>query len=90
MSTHCTEDHLESDEILYVADFARRIRKTTEAFRSMRTRDPNCIPAPDGKIGRREYWLPETVNHWLKKGGNTAKKRGRPRLVPNHINIKSS
>jgi hypothetical protein len=68
--------------ILYASDLAKVLGKTTEALRSMRVRNPNNLPAPDGRIGKRDYWLPERVEQWLKSGGSKQKRRGRPRLVP--------
>ena len=72
-------------QILYTADLAQKLGKTTDAIRSLRVRDPNSLPAPNGRIGRRDYWLAASVERWLQEGGSKAKKRGRPRLAPEHI-----
>lgn len=77
-------------KILYTAQLAEVLGKTTEALRVLRIRDPASVPPPDGRIGRRDYWLPESVDLWLRNGGRKERKRGRPRLVPAHINISSS
>lgn len=77
-------------EVLYTDGLARRLGKSIDALRSMRSRDPQSLPSPDGRIGRRDYWLPESVDRWLANGGSAAKRRGRPRLVPYHINVQSS
>lgn len=76
---------MSEQNILYVADLAKRFGKTTEALRSLRVRSPKSLPTPDGRIGRRDYWLPESIDRWLQSGGSNAKPRGRPRLVPAHI-----
>lgn len=76
--------------ILYTADLAQRFGKTTEALRVQRVRNPKSLPTPDGRIGRRDYWLPESIDRWLQSGGSKAKPRGRPRLVPAHINVSST
>lgn len=68
--------------IFYTSDLAKILGKTTEALRSMRCRDPKSLPTPDGRIGKRDYWLPDNVEKWLKEGGSKQKRRGRPRLVP--------
>ncbi|WP_287601273.1 hypothetical protein [Thiothrix sp.] len=75
--------------ILYTAQLAKTLGKTTEALRALIVRDPQSIPPPKGKIGRRPYWLPDDVQKWLENGGKPERKRGRPRLVPAHINIAS-
>lgn len=72
-------------QILYTKELAERLGKTTEALRTLRVRDPHSIPPPTGRIGRRDYWLPESVDAWLRSGGRVDRKRGRPRLVPAHI-----
>lgn len=71
--------------IYYTQQLAQRLGKTTEALRTLRVRDPNSIPTPDGRIGRRDYWLPESVEAWLRNGGKPQRKRGRPRLVPKPV-----
>jgi hypothetical protein len=76
-------------QVLYAQQLAARLGKTTEALRALRARDPASVPVPDGKIGRRDYWLPASVDRWLLNGGRSDRKRGRPRLVPAHINITS-
>lgn len=77
-------------QILYTNQLAERLGKTTEALRSLRIRDPQSLPPPSGRIGRRDYWLPEAVDKWLANGGKTERKRGRPRLVPAHIGISAT
>jgi hypothetical protein len=74
-------------KILYAAQLAQTLGKSTEALRALRVRDPHSIPPPDGRIGRRDYWLPESVDKWLQNGGKPERKRGRPRLVPANITI---
>jgi hypothetical protein len=78
---------MSEQKILYAAQLAAALGKTTEALRVMRVRDPYSIPPPTGRIGRRDYWLPEAVDKWLQNGGKQERKRGRPRLVPEHIRI---
>lgn len=77
-------------DILYTDGLAKKLGKTLDAVRSMRTRCPQSLPPPDGRIGRRDYWFPENVDRWLANGGSAAKRRGRPRLVPYHITVQSS
>ena len=72
-------------QILYTAELAQKLGKTTDAIRALRVRDPHSLPTPDGRIGRRDYWLSTSVEQWLQSGGSKSKKRGRPRLAPEHI-----
>lgn len=73
--------------VLYTQQLAAKLGKTTEALRTLRLRNPKNIPSPNGRIGRRDYWLSESVDEWLLNGGQLERKRGRPRLVPEHIKL---
>ena len=78
-----------SPTLMYTQQLAEKLGKTTEALRMLRLRHPRSIPPPTGRIGRRDYWLSDSVDEWLRNGGTTERKRGRPRLVPEHINVTS-
>lgn len=79
-----------SPTLMYTQQLAEKLGKTTEAVRMLRCRDPQSLPPPNGRIGRRDYWLSDSVDDWLRNGGKRAyKRRGRPRLVPENINVTS-
>ena len=80
-----------SPTIMYTKQLAEKLGKTTEALRMLRLRHPRSIPPPNGRIGRRDYWLSDSVDEWLRNGGKPQyeHKRGRPRFVPEHIKITS-
>lgn len=77
-------------KVMYTNQLAEKLGKTTEALRQLRLRDPQILPPPSGKIGRRDYWLASAVDKWLENGGKPERKRGRPRLVPAHIGVSIS